>query len=97
MVRYTPVNRWFVFRWIRKVVFYKVLFQSNTSSLSFIQGVSRTRRIDKLGMRSSDTAELVFDNVHVPTENLIGEAGRGFQYQMQQFQEERMYAAVSGR
>lgn len=56
-------------------------------------GFSVSRKLDKLGMRSSDTAELVFDSVRAPLDNTIGEVGRGFQQQMQQFQDERMIAA----
>ena len=52
-----------------------------------------SRTLDKLGMRSSDTAELSFVDVRVPVEHLIGEEGRGFQQQMEQFQQERMIAA----
>jgi citronellyl-CoA dehydrogenase len=55
-------------------------------------GFSVSRTLDKLGMRSSDTAELVFDGVRVPAEHLIGDEGRGFQQQMEQFQQERMIA-----
>jgi citronellyl-CoA dehydrogenase len=55
-------------------------------------GVSVSRTLSKLGMRSSDTAELVFDGARVPVGNLIGEEGRGFQQQMEQFQRERMAA-----
>ncbi len=55
-------------------------------------GVGISRTLDKLGMRSSDTAELVFDGVRVPVEHLIGEEGRGFHQQMEQFQQERMIA-----
>jgi citronellyl-CoA dehydrogenase len=55
-------------------------------------GVSVSRTMSKLGMRSSDTAELVFDGARVPVGNLIGEEGRGFQQQMEQFQQERMAA-----
>lgn len=58
-----------------------------------VAGFSVSRKLDKLGMRSSDTAELVFEDVRVPYTNLIGEEGRGFQQQMQQFQDERMIAA----
>ncbi|MFB7755637.1 acyl-CoA dehydrogenase family protein [Streptomyces sp. NPDC056121] len=57
------------------------------------RGVTVSRKLDKLGNRSSDTAELVFENVRVPVSNTIGEVGRGFQQQMQQFQHERMIAA----
>jgi len=55
-------------------------------------GMAVSRTLDKLGMRSSDTAELVFDGVRVPVEHLIGEEGRGFPQQMEQFQQERMIA-----
>jgi citronellyl-CoA dehydrogenase len=53
-------------------------------------GFSVSRKLDKLGNRSSDTAELAFDSVRVPVSNTIGEIGRGFQQQMVQFQDERM-------
>ncbi len=56
-------------------------------------GFSVSRRLDKLGMRGSDTAELSFDDCRVPVSNTIGEVGRGFQQQMNQFQDERMIAA----
>ncbi len=56
-------------------------------------GFSVSRKLDKLGMRSSDTAELAFDEVRVPADHLIGDEGRGFHQQMQQFQDERMVAA----
>jgi citronellyl-CoA dehydrogenase len=58
-------------------------------------GVTIARKLDKLGMRSSDTAQIFFDDVRVPKRNRIGEEGQGFIYQMQQFQEERLWAAVS--
>ncbi len=58
-------------------------------------GVSFSERLDKLGMRSSDTAQIFLDNVRVPQANLLGQEGAGFIYQMEQFQEERIYAAVS--
>jgi citronellyl-CoA dehydrogenase len=56
-------------------------------------GFSVSRKLDKLGMRASDTAELVLEDVRVPVANTIGEIGRGFQQQMAQFQNERMIAA----
>ena len=58
-------------------------------------GFSVAKRLDKLGNRSSDTAELVLYEVRVPVANTIGEVGRGFQEQMTQFVVERMYAAYS--
>ena len=52
-------------------------------------GITKTK-IDKLGWRSSDTAELSFDNVVVPSENLVGEEGKGFYYLMNGLQLERL-------
>ncbi|OYU98341.1 MAG: acyl-CoA dehydrogenase [Burkholderiales bacterium PBB5] len=52
------------------------------------------QKITKIGMNASDTAQLFFDNVRVPARNLIGQAGHGFAMQMQQFQEERLFAAA---
>ncbi len=58
-------------------------------------GISFSERLDKLGMRSSDTAQIFFDDVRVPQRNLIGKEGQGFTYQMIQFQEERIFAAAN--
>ena len=55
-------------------------------------GVRVSRKLDKLGNRCSDTAELVFQDVRVPVSNTIGEIDRGFQQQMKQFVIERMLA-----
>src|SRR5205807_6695389 len=60
------------------------------------KGVEIARKLDKLGMRASDTAQIFFDNVRVPQRYRIGEEGMGFIYQMQQFQEERIWAAAAG-
>lgn len=59
------------------------------------KGVSITRKIDKIGMKASDTAEIFFDDVRVPVRHRIGEEGRGFIYQMQQFQIERIWGALN--
>jgi citronellyl-CoA dehydrogenase len=57
-----------------------------------IKGFQVSKKLDKLGMRSSDTAELFFDNMKIPAENLIGTEGEGFIHQMMQFQHERFSA-----
>lgn len=58
-------------------------------------GVTRPRKLKKLGMLSSDTAEIYLDNVRVPKRYRIGDEGAGFFYQMVQFQEERLWAAAN--
>ncbi len=58
------------------------------------KGVSR-QKIHKIGMHSSDTAQIFFDDVRVPRRNLIGQEGMGFTFQMLQFQEERLFGAAS--
>jgi citronellyl-CoA dehydrogenase len=60
------------------------------------KGVQIARKLDKLGMHSSDTAQVMFDDVRVPQRNRIGEEGKGFTYQMLQFQEERLWAGARG-
>jgi citronellyl-CoA dehydrogenase len=59
------------------------------------KGIDRKTKLDKLGQRSSDTAMIFFDNVRVPVKHLIGEEGKGFVYQMMQFQEERLFLSSS--
>ncbi|MCH8983434.1 MAG: acyl-CoA dehydrogenase family protein [Acidobacteria bacterium] len=54
------------------------------------EGFSASRALEKMGWHASDTAELVFDDVWVPAENLIGEENRGFYYIMSNFQNERL-------
>jgi citronellyl-CoA dehydrogenase len=58
------------------------------------KGVDRSQKLDKLGLHASDTAMIFLDEVKVPQRNLIGEEGKGFTYQMQQFQEERLFTAA---
>ncbi len=58
-------------------------------------GFRVARKLDKLGMRASDTALLTLDDCRVPVANTIGEIGRGFQQQMAQFVVERMWAAYT--
>ena len=59
-----------------------------------MEGFSRGRKLDKVGMHSQDTAELIFENVRVPASNLLGEEGKGFFYLMQKLQQERLLTAV---
>ena len=58
-------------------------------------GIEVARKIDKIGMRASDTAQLYFDDVRVPQFNRIGEENMGFIYQMEQFQIERLWGALN--
>jgi citronellyl-CoA dehydrogenase len=58
------------------------------------KGVVKAKKIRKIGMMSSDTGLIHFDDVRVPQTNRIGEEGMGFTYQMMQFQEERLWAAA---
>ena len=58
-------------------------------------GFSVSRKLRKLGNHSSDTAELMLDNVRVPKANTIGPEGMGFILQMQQFQRERLVGAIT--
>jgi len=59
-------------------------------------GVVRAKKLDKLGMWASDTAQIFFDEVRVPQRYRIGTEGAGFAMQMQQFQEERLCGAAVG-
>ncbi len=56
-------------------------------------GITRTN-LKKLGWKASDTAEISFDNVEVPVENLLGEENKGFYYIMQRFELERLTLAL---
>lgn len=59
-----------------------------------VKGVSATK-LDKLGWRASDTAEIAFDNVEIPLENLMGEENKGFPYIMQHFALERLIMGIN--
>jgi len=59
-----------------------------------LPGISVGEKLKKMGCRSSETASVFFDDVRVPQRYLIGEEGRGFGYQMEQFQEERIFGGV---
>lgn len=58
-------------------------------------GVTRAKKIRKIGMMASDTGLIHFDGVRVPQAHRVGEEGMGFTYQMMQFQEERLWAAAN--
>ncbi|MGI9594197.1 MAG: acyl-CoA dehydrogenase family protein [Patiriisocius sp.] len=59
-----------------------------------LPGISATK-LDKLGWRASDTAEIAFDNVVIPAENLMGEENLGFPYIMQHFALERLIMGIN--
>jgi alkylation response protein AidB-like acyl-CoA dehydrogenase len=58
-------------------------------------GFSRGRRLEKVGMKAQDTSELFFQDVRVPRENLLGQAGMGFAYLMQELPQERLTVGVA--
>lgn len=57
-------------------------------------GFKRGKKLDKIGMHSADTGELIFEDVRVPAENLLGEENRGFYYLMEKLQQERLIVAI---
>jgi acyl-CoA dehydrogenase len=57
-------------------------------------GHSKGRNLEKIGLHSADTSELFFDDVRLPTENLVGEEGHGFRYLMQELPWERLQLAI---
>jgi alkylation response protein AidB-like acyl-CoA dehydrogenase len=60
-----------------------------------MKGFERGRNLEKLGTHSQDTAELFFDEVEVPAENLLGEEGQGFSYLMRNLAQERLAIAIT--
>ncbi|WP_289016697.1 acyl-CoA dehydrogenase family protein [Aeromicrobium sp. REDSEA-S32_B7] len=57
-------------------------------------GFERGRNLDKIGLKAQDTAELYFEDVRVPKENLVGEPGQGFIYLMEKLPQERLSISV---
>lgn len=60
-------------------------------------GFSRGRKLNKLGLHSQDTAELIFEDCRVPKTNLLGEEGKGFLYMMEKLQQERLVVAIAAQ
>lgn len=60
-----------------------------------MEGFKRGRKLEKVGLKAQDTAELIFENVAVPATNLLGEEGQGFYYLMRQLAQERLSVGVS--
>ena len=60
-----------------------------------MEGFRRGRNLEKMGLVAQDTAELFFDNVKVPKENILGDPTKGFHYLMQGLVEERLIGSVS--
>ncbi|SER67980.1 acyl-CoA dehydrogenase family protein [Psychrobacillus sp. OK032] len=59
-----------------------------------MEGFSYGKKLNKIGMHSGDTGELIFEDVKVPVANLLGEEGKGFYYLMQNLQQERLIVAI---
>ena len=59
-------------------------------------GFDKGKRLEKVGMKAQDTSELFFQDVRVPRENLLGQAGMGFAYLMQELPQERLTVAIGG-
>ncbi|MBM7061595.1 acyl-CoA dehydrogenase family protein [Pseudomonas sp. UL073] len=59
-------------------------------------GFDKGQRLKKVGMKAQDTSELFFQNVRIPKENLLGQAGMGFAYLMQELPQERLTVAIGG-
>lgn len=70
-------------------------------SLLFIEegmeGFTRGRKLNKVGLHAQDTAELYFEECKVPVDNLIGEEGKGFLYMMEKLQQERLVVAIAAQ
>ncbi|MEU7501775.1 acyl-CoA dehydrogenase family protein [Streptomyces griseofuscus] len=62
---------------------------------STMEGFERGRKLDKVGLRAQDTAELFFTDVRVPVSHLLGEEGHGFRYLMRNLRQERLSVAAT--
>lgn len=60
-----------------------------------LEGFTKGTNLDKIGLHSQDTSELFFDNVKVPANQLLGNAGQGFAYLMQELPRERLSIGVT--
>lgn len=60
-------------------------------------GFKRGKKLDKVGLHSQDTAELIFEDAKVPASNLLGEEGKGFYYLMEKLQQERLVVAIAAQ
>ena len=58
------------------------------------EGFKRGKKLDKIGLHSADTGELIFEDARVPVSNLLGEEGKGFYYLMDKLQQERLIVAI---
>lgn len=63
---------------------------------SGMEGFSRGKNLDKIGMKGQDTAELFFEDVKIPKENLLGQEGQGFYYLLNNLPQERLSIAITG-
>lgn len=61
------------------------------------EGFSRGKKLEKVGLRCQDTAELIFQDACVPVQNLLGEEGKGFYYLMNKLQQERLVVAIAAQ
>lgn len=62
-----------------------------------MEGFTRGRKLNKVGLHAQDTAELYFEDCVVPVENLLGEEGKGFRYMMEKLQQERLIVAIAAQ
>lgn len=60
-------------------------------------GFTRGKKLEKVGLQSQDTAELIFEDVKVPASNLLGEEGKGFYYLMEKLQQERLVVVIAAK